>query len=512
MPTFELYDILEIASDATEKQIKRAYRQQAMKWHPDLHPDDKKDEATVRFKEISNAYTVLSDPHERRWYDEHGDEDTLNDQQEWNEEPNDFISDLKQYMRSSIFQGYEDDAKGFYRVFNDLFIKLETQETMYCSLREKGKVQRMPRFGDSSTPYDSVKRFYREWKYFHTLVSFGWKDKWRLDKNDPQYNSYVRRQVEKENRAERSQAKIQFNGSVRALVQWLKQRDRRILLEEERQRKEQKRLKREKERQAKIDAELLKEIKANEVKDFGEGVENLDDDIQDDLMAYFDDKKSKKKNKKKKGRKAQMDFDEYDYLDDDLSNNENESAKHDDLDGTDSDEDNNSITPHDDEDSAKSESESQSHEPTEEELLIEAELELSSMQGRKKKKKRSKNKFMAPPPTFHEEEVHAEKDDDSEIIMNTQRKSKKSRRSKKNAPAPLIPDEASKPNSKADDATSEDADTQDLSKQEAKRLKRQQRKEKKSKSSTSCKKCGASFSSRSKLFEHLKSTGHAALK
>jgi len=54
------YDILEISANATEAEIKKAYRTLALKWHPDKNPNNLK-EAEKRFKEISEAYEVLSD-------------------------------------------------------------------------------------------------------------------------------------------------------------------------------------------------------------------------------------------------------------------------------------------------------------------------------------------------------------------------------------------------------------------------------------------------------------------
>ena len=63
------YDILSVSQTASAEDIKKAYRRQAMKWHPDRNPDNRA-EAELRFKEIGHAYCVLSDPVKRQAYDE----------------------------------------------------------------------------------------------------------------------------------------------------------------------------------------------------------------------------------------------------------------------------------------------------------------------------------------------------------------------------------------------------------------------------------------------------------
>ena len=67
-PKRDYYEVLGIPKDATEKDIKKAYRKLAFKWHPDKNPDNKK-EAEEKFKEVNEAYSVLSDPEKRRQYD-----------------------------------------------------------------------------------------------------------------------------------------------------------------------------------------------------------------------------------------------------------------------------------------------------------------------------------------------------------------------------------------------------------------------------------------------------------
>lgn len=69
----DYYEILGISKNANADEIKRAYRNLAKKWHPDMNPNNKK-EAEERFKEISEAYEVLMDPQKRQLYDNYGHE------------------------------------------------------------------------------------------------------------------------------------------------------------------------------------------------------------------------------------------------------------------------------------------------------------------------------------------------------------------------------------------------------------------------------------------------------
>jgi len=55
----DYYDILGVSKDATQDEIKKAYRKQALEWHPDKHKDNK-EAAEKRFKEINEAYQILS--------------------------------------------------------------------------------------------------------------------------------------------------------------------------------------------------------------------------------------------------------------------------------------------------------------------------------------------------------------------------------------------------------------------------------------------------------------------
>ncbi|KAI8871983.1 heat shock protein DnaJ, partial [Ramicandelaber brevisporus] len=75
----DFYAILGISRSATLEQVKAAYKKQALKWHPDRHQKDAdKDVATAKFKEISEAYEILSDDNKRSVYDRYGEEGLKN--------------------------------------------------------------------------------------------------------------------------------------------------------------------------------------------------------------------------------------------------------------------------------------------------------------------------------------------------------------------------------------------------------------------------------------------------
>ncbi|VVA90711.1 unnamed protein product [Arabis nemorensis] len=69
----DYYNVLKVSRNANEDDLKKSYRRMAMKWHPDKNPTSKK-EAEAKFKQISEAYDVLSDPQRRQIYDQYGEE------------------------------------------------------------------------------------------------------------------------------------------------------------------------------------------------------------------------------------------------------------------------------------------------------------------------------------------------------------------------------------------------------------------------------------------------------
>ncbi|XP_078595466.1 dnaJ homolog subfamily C member 21-like [Branchiostoma floridae x Branchiostoma japonicum] len=220
------YEVLGVQRNATDDDLKKSYRKLALRWHPDKNPDNV-EEATETFREIQQAYDVLSDPQERAWYDKHREAILRGG---LGEDYKDDSEDLMQYFSSAVFSGYGDDHKGFYAVYGDVFKKIAEEDARFVEPDEDE--EKAPDFGTSDSVYEeSVRPFYAYWQSYCTKKSFVWLEKYDT-REAP--NRRVARLMEKENKKFRDKGKKEYNETVRQLVAFVKKRDKRVQVHKKR--------------------------------------------------------------------------------------------------------------------------------------------------------------------------------------------------------------------------------------------------------------------------------------
>eukprot|EP00981_Chlorochromonas_danica_P000573 scaffold131_cov174-Ochromonas_danica.AAC.10 len=192
------YEVLELPRDASPEDVKKQYKKLALKWHPDRN-FGQEDMATANFKEISTAFTVLNDPHERKWYDDH---------------------------RESILRGGnginsdEDDEEHDEQE--------QTKANTSTNTNKKGHHHGggYPVFGTSTSLPEEVIFFYSQWENYVSEMSFTWADEYNVLEAP---NRQVKRAMEKENTKLRENARKEWITNIRSLVAFVKKRDPRMI-------------------------------------------------------------------------------------------------------------------------------------------------------------------------------------------------------------------------------------------------------------------------------------------
>ena len=213
-----------------EPRIKRAYRKKALELHPDRNYGNVEN-ATKLFAEIQSAYEVLSDPHERAWYDSHRDAILRNRDYQGAEH---YEHDVRVTTAEDILRifakingriDYSDSASGFYTMLRETFDTLSREEGLACDWENLDPIT-YPSFGHADDSYEDVVRpFYNTWNGFATKKTFSWKDVYRYSEAP---DRRVRRMMEKENKRLRDEGIREFNDAVRSLVTFVKKRDPRF--------------------------------------------------------------------------------------------------------------------------------------------------------------------------------------------------------------------------------------------------------------------------------------------
>ena len=260
------YELLEVDRNASDIELKKAYRRKALQYHPDKNPDSV-EEATEIFASIRAAYEVLSDPQERAWYDSHREQilnDTpVNDDGDYEEYEVDSsvtgvtTEELLMFFNSSLYTKMDNSPAGIYQIAGRIFARLakdevyngrrlgldkfakyeddhfeeEIQELGYLTAVDKhGYTPKpdqyiYPIFGYSNTSYDYLKIFYKKWGGFSTLKSFSWKDEYMYSST---YDRRTKREINKRNEKSRQAARNEYNKTVKRFVSFIKKLDIRM--------------------------------------------------------------------------------------------------------------------------------------------------------------------------------------------------------------------------------------------------------------------------------------------
>lgn len=228
------YEILGVEETASGDEIKKAYRNLALIWHPDKNQANP-EEAHAKFQVILKAYETLSDSREREWYDRHKDQ-ILSDGDKNDVEE---CINLFQYFSSSCYANFDDSEDGFYTVYKNVFEELAKEEekaleqaARYAKTKNKSEnnktktINSYPSFGDSTSDYEDVVRpFYAFWSGFCTSLTFDHLDKYNTLEAE---NRRILRAMEKENKKVKDAARKERNTNIRNLVEFIKKRDRRL--------------------------------------------------------------------------------------------------------------------------------------------------------------------------------------------------------------------------------------------------------------------------------------------
>eukprot|EP01039_Chlorochromonas_danica_P005826 gene5826-6415_t len=228
------YEVLELPRDASPEDVKKQYKKLALKWHPDRN-FGQEDMATANFKEISTAFTVLNDPHERKWYDDHRESilrggNGINSDED--DEEHGGLVNIWQYFNSSCFTQFDDSPDGFYQIYSDVFHLLDEQEQTKANTstntNKKGHHHGggYPVFGTSTSLPEEVIFFYSQWENYVSEMSFTWADEYNVLEAP---NRQVKRAMEKENTKLRENARKEWITNIRSLVAFVKKRDPRMI-------------------------------------------------------------------------------------------------------------------------------------------------------------------------------------------------------------------------------------------------------------------------------------------
>lgn len=227
---------------------------------------------------------MLSDPHERKWYDDHREQILRGlDPEQATEEHYTFITpkDLIRFINPGCYPGgFDMDKKeNFYEVYRELFKQIDKEEELEENVGQDH--EDAPTFGDAGTYIDDVLAFYRFWEVFGTKKEFTYMDKYDASKG---INGRERRIMQSENKKERKKEKINYNQTVRDVLEFVRKRDPRYKAWKK-AKEEEKRIKKEREaekkRKAAIEQQKKLEAYREEMRKHHEAMEELHGEVEE---------------------------------------------------------------------------------------------------------------------------------------------------------------------------------------------------------------------------------------
>ncbi|KAL3343109.1 hypothetical protein AABB24_026928 [Solanum stoloniferum] len=285
-----LYEVLGVSRDCTADEIRSAYRKLALQRHPDklVRSGVPESEATAAFQELVNAYEVLSDARERAWYDSHRSQILFSNSGPGNSSNSGSVPDLFSFFSNSVYSGYSDKGKGFYKVYGDLFEKIYQHDLNFARKLGTDLPKEAPLMGNLESPYAQVTAFYSYWLGFVTVMDFCWADQYDVMAGP---NRKSRRVMEDENKKLRKKARREYNETVRGLAEFVKKRDKRVI---DMQMKRNEEMEKKKEEERKRRKELERE-KAERARNYVEPEWTKAEELEDDGIEEESDEDEKKK-------------------------------------------------------------------------------------------------------------------------------------------------------------------------------------------------------------------------
>ncbi|KAK4362295.1 hypothetical protein RND71_017536 [Anisodus tanguticus] len=285
-----LYEVLGVNRDVTADDIRSAYRKLALQRHPDklVRSGIPESEATASFQELVNAYEVLSDARERAWYDSHRSQILFSNSGPTNSSSNSGpVHDLFSFFSNSVYSGYSDKGKGFYKVYSDLFEKIYQTDLNFARKLGTDMPKEAPLMGNLESPYAQVTAVYSYWLGFVTVMDFCWVDQYDVMAGP---NRKSRRVMEDENKKLRKKARREYNETVRGLAEFVKKRDKRVI---DMQMKKNEEMEKKKEEERKRRKELERQ-KAHRAKKYVEPEWAKVEELEDEEIEESDEDEKKK--------------------------------------------------------------------------------------------------------------------------------------------------------------------------------------------------------------------------